>query len=299
MENKTDPGKGSQLEDRPAFNEAHIQWRSEGRQIRITTGDDPEPDDLDVHPEAEGEVDPDGRAPVTPQGEDQHIHGFSEDSRRRLREKAHSMRRDAPGLFVTLTYHETCPSTEKIKEDFDTFWKWIEREYGGDYVRSPSCIWKMEPQDRGVPHIHLVVYGVPFVPAQKISKRWHEITAETSEKHRKSGVDIETAVNRDGKLLSYLAEYFAESYQAWPGNEDGGWWAETGRWWGTRGQDSLPEAEWSSRAIPLSRANAQRLIRELLDEWGADLPDEVVPPVLTINTRGDPTDRVRSLLDRL
>jgi hypothetical protein len=294
-------------EDRRAFDDAHIRMRGDGRQLVIDTGQEPEADGLDVHPDREAEVEDeadteaptvesiigvvrpiagDGAPSLTPSGHEQIMHGFSGCARRRLRKRLHSMERGADGLFLTLTYHEADPTPEECKADLDRFWKRLDRRFPGI-----SAIWKMEPQDRGVPHFHLLVYGQSFIPAPLLSSIWHEVTAETTDEHRKSGVDVESrSVNENGKLQGYMAGYMAETYDKWPGAEPGDPWAETGRWWGCLGRESLPWAGWDEAKIHLDQHEAQAIIRQLLTEWEVDLPDRVVPPSLCICTRGDPQD---------
>ena len=271
--------------DRPALDEPGITVRPDGRQIYLTRGGRPEADRDDPPTE---EVKDDDAPEPTKRGT---ITGFSEDSRRRLRRKVHSLERTSNALFVTLTWHEELPAPERAKTALDTFWKRLRRTFPGI-----SCIWKMEPQERGFPHFHLLIYGVQYIRAGWISQLWHEVTAETSEKHRKSGVDVEW-VRDDGKLQAYLAEYFAETYQEWP--EAGGEaWRETGRWWGVRDRKNLPRAAWADWTVYLDESEAARLIAELLDEWDVDTGG-ALPPSLTINTRRDPTERIARLLDRL
>lgn len=263
--------------------------RSEGRQLVIDTGQEPEADDLDIHPEHEDEAVDRAEAtapdPPTPQGDEQVITGFSDCSRRRLRERLHAMRRDADGLFLTLTYHETDPTEQECKDHIDLFWKRLERRFSGI-----STIWKLEPQDRGVPHFHLIVYGIQFIPIPLLLKIWHEVTDETSHQHRKAGVDLERFVNEDGKLQSYMGKYMAETYDQWPGAEPGDSWYETGRWWGCKGRENLPWAEWDEAKIYLDQHEAEAMIGDLIDRWELDIPDGVIPPSLTICTRGDPED---------
>ena len=280
-----DPGQA--LEDRRAFDEAHIRIRGDGRQLVIDTGEEPEADDLDVHPQREsgGDLETDAPTP-TPQGDEQRITGFSADSRRRLRRKMYAIRRDADGVFLTLTYHQTNPTCKEAKSHLDAFWKRLTRWLDEEDVGRISCIWKMEPQRRGVPHFHLVVYGPQFIPARKVSRLWHEVTGEPDHRHRKAGVDVERAVNEDGKLTAYLGKYMAETYDEWP-NEDTTY---TGRWWGVKGRDHVPWAPWDNAKVYLDQNEAKRLIRQLLDEWGIDIPSGVIPPSLCICTRGDPHD---------
>ena len=296
-----DPGQSRQkLTDRPALDEAHIRLQSEGRSLVIDTGESPDADDLDVHPDHEEKADSSAPAmevdPPTPQGEEQKIRGFSDKSRRRLRKELHSIRRDAEGVFLTLTYQHTKPTPQKCKRQFDAFWKRLRRWLDEPGVGRISCVWKLEPQKDGTPHIHAIVYGIDFIPAQKVSRLWHQVTDEQDWRHRKSGVDVERAVNEDGKLQSYLAKYMAECYDEWPTPNGCPF---TGRWWGVRGRDHAPRASWDEAAVYLDQHEAQFLIRELLDEWDVDLPDGVIPPSLHICTRGDPADRLDELLTRI
>ena len=302
-----DPARPAQEpSNRPAFDEAGIWVRSDGRQLKISTGADPEADELDVHPEhiekADTSAPATGEHSTPPRRSEGDITGFSEDARRRLRDRLHSMRRDEPGLFVTLTYHEHLPTTEEAHADMDDFGRWVLRHFPG-----ASITWKLEPQDRGWPHFHCLITGVEYIPVQRMAAAWHRITDEDSQEHRQSGVDVEPMVNEDGKLQAYFAKYMAETYDGWPEiyghrteNIEAAYdWADhTGRWWGVIGRDNFPWANWDDAPVYLNRAEAQRLIGELLEEWGTDLPDGVIPPTLTINTRGDPTDRLDELLTR-
>jgi len=305
--NARDPGKaGPDLSNPPAFDEAGIWVRSDGRQLKISTGADPEADRLNVHPAAEnGEesAPATGEHSPTPVRQGGDIGGFSQNSRRRLRDRLHSMEREEPGLFVTLTYHEHLPTPEEAKADLDAFGKWVLRHFPG-----ASITWKLEPQKRGWPHFHCIITGVEYIPIQKMAAAWHRITEEGSYQHRDAGVDVEPMVNENGKLQAYMADYMEETYEGWPSImghrteniEAAAEWADyTGRWWGVIGRDNFPWAAYDDAPVYLNRSEAQFLIRELLDEWESDLPEGVIPPTLTVNARGDPTEMLDDLLDRL
>ncbi|MCS4123141.1 rolling circle replication-associated protein [Salinibacter ruber] len=291
-----DRGPASSFLTRPALDEAHIRMRPEGRQLVIDRGSrseevNSEDRDRSLAEAMGGET---IRDPVA----ESVISGFSEDSRRRLRGRLHALRRDASGLFLTLTYQHRDPTPDGAKQDLDTFWKRIRRRFPG-----ASAVWKMEPhtedENRGVPHFHLMVFGVQFIPVQWLSKIWHDVTGERDYAHRKSCVDLEPFVNEDGKLQSYMTEYMEETYDEWPDAEKDGPWAETGRWWGCLSRKQLPYAEWEDAPIYLNESEAIQIISELVDEWDLDLPDGVIPPSLTINTRGDPKAYLDDLMDRL
>lgn len=277
--------------------EAHIAWRPDGRQVHISTGHraklgDKEPliPDEDVG-HVFDQTEPDDQNPVKAGGKRDRITGFSEGSRRRLRKYVHAVRRDARPLFVTLTYHEHIPDPDECKRDLDVFCKRLKRAYG-----HAGIIWKMEPQRRGYPHFHLLIYGVSFIPIHWLVECWHDVTAETSAKHRVSGVDIERGVGRDGKLQVYLAKYFSKTHTHWPGlpGPDTAW-EHPGRVWGIIDKESIPWAAWADTVYILSAEHAQFLIRQLLDRWGVEGGEWNVPS-LTINTRGAPEADVEALL---
>ena len=83
--------------------------------------------------------------------------GFSDGARGRMLDLVNSVDRsqvpDGRAIFVTLTYHLTWPSPRDTKRDLDTFLHGLKR-------RHPECsgIWKLEPQSRGAPHFHLMVF---------------------------------------------------------------------------------------------------------------------------------------------
>lgn len=277
--------------DRPAFDDPCIAVRPEGRQLVIHRGGTPDSDD-DPHPlDGSGnEHSPDRNTHEHTGGIRGEITGFSDASRRRLRRKIHGMKRTDHAVFVSLTYHEGRPTPKEAKEDLDRFWKRISRKLQG-----VSAIWKMEPQERGVPHFHLFIYGTDYIDAQWVSKEWHECTDETSEDHRRMGVDVEW-VRDDGKVQSYLAKYFSKTFEGWP--DDGEEWEKPGRFWGTLSRKNLPYARWAKWRKYLHHDDATYLIAQLLEEWDVNTGG-VIPPSLTINTRGDPEERLHSLLDRL
>jgi hypothetical protein len=285
--------------DRPDEPVPCIRARGQGRQLHVSAGLGAQQESVserDSESEKDSQDEENTNRISPKRGE---IKGFSEGSQRRLRERVHAVRRDAKGVFVTLTYHEACPTPDRAKQDVETLWKWLERRYNGDQVQPISCVWKLEPQERGVPHFHLIIWGIDYIPVQKLCEKWHEITRETSDQHRKQGVDIETAVNEDGKLQSYLAKYMAEDYDQWPGVRPGEPWAKPGRWWGFMARDHVPVAEWEDARVHITASQAFDLIDELLDEWDVDIPEGVTPPSLLVNCHGDPGERLLDLIDRI
>lgn len=262
-----------------AFDDAAIYVRRNGRQLAISTGE------VDTGDRGENEsLDPakGGEDPEATEGTRQRITGFTDRSRRNLRDTIHALRRDAGSLFLTLTYHETDPHPREAKSHLDRFCKRMRRRWP-----EASIVWKMEPQERGTVHFHLLVYGVPFLPAQKVSRVWHSCTDEDSRQHKVAGVDVESTVHeKDGKLASYLAKYMGKTFSA-----D---WDDPGRFWGVRNRKALPVADWE-KVCTIDRDEAEQIIYDLLRRWGVDLPEHTRIPSLTVNTRGDPAEYISTL----
>ncbi len=70
-------------------------------------------------------------------------------------------------LFITLTYPCRWPAEpETWKRHLDLFGQWIRYHH-----KTASIIWKLEPQERGTPHYHLMVFGISFLPAKLVARR--------------------------------------------------------------------------------------------------------------------------------
>jgi hypothetical protein len=136
-----------------------------------------------------------------------------------------------------------------------------------------------------------MLFETRYLSAEKASEWWHEITDETSEQHRKSGVDVEL-VEEVEQAAAYCSKYLAKE-----DSEEAGW-DEPGRFWGVFRRLALPVARWS-RNVRLSDEEAAYLIDGLLNEWDVDLPEHASVPRLIVNTFSDPSERMDRLLGRL
>lgn len=285
----------------PQVGEAHLRIREDGRQLVIDRGFSP----TDLEPKEQEEEDDACSSSGADSDEEEstakrgRITTFSEASRRRLRGFVHSLRRDAESTFLTLTWHRHCPDPEEAKRALDNFLKRMRRRFP-----DASAVWKLEPQKRGFPHYHLLVYGLPFIPYEKLTAIWHECTQEVSDQHRESGVDVERSVhNDDGKLQSYLAKYMSKEMDGWPTEKLHGdtakAWEHPGRFWGVFNRDALPRATWADWAAWVPAGDATWLIETLLREWGVDIPEGVIPPRMVVNVRGDPVKDMEGFLARM
>jgi hypothetical protein len=97
-------------------------------------------------------------ASVAPRGE---VQQFSRKSRHRLLTFVNSIDRRVVAAervwFVTLTYPRRWPGNWQVwKDQLDAFVKRLQRRWG-----RLGVVWKLEPQKRGAPHFHLLVYVSP------------------------------------------------------------------------------------------------------------------------------------------
>jgi len=101
------------------------------------------------------------------------IYTFSKDSRRRLlhlfgRLKTHRTRT----VFLTLTFNHQ-QDAKSAKNTLRAFNERIRRRF----PRS-SHIWRMERQERGDIHFHLILFNFPYVPQKDLQRWWTQTTGE-------------------------------------------------------------------------------------------------------------------------
>ncbi len=175
---------------------------------------------------------------------------FTAAARRRLRLTLASVRRDAPVLFVTLTYPaSTAPDAERVKVDLDTFAKRLRRRWAG-----ASFVWVLEHHKSGVPHLHLLCFGVEYRALRAwLPMAWFEVCQTDVPAHLQAGTRVERPRCGVG-LSAYLAKY-ASKGRAAPGVDASAW----GRWWGVVGRASVPWAR--PEVFEVSRPTAVRLVR--------------------------------------
>jgi hypothetical protein len=140
---------------------------------------------------------------------------------------------------VTLTYPAAFPTAQASKKDLDAWLKRLERQYGRLWV-----IWKLEPQQRGAPHYHLLVYLGGTFKAEDLctwaAHAWHDLAGGGDSNHLKWHLghlgnrpcvervrDWKTVANYAGKYLGKVST----------GDEE---WQHPGRFWGERRGDLAP-----------------------------------------------------------
>jgi len=171
------------------------------------------------------------------------ISRFSSASRVRLFDLFHRLEIPNKPIFVTLTYGEGFPYVARAKLHLRAFMERIRRKYKRKKV---SGIWRLEFQERGAPHFHIIFFNLPFIPKRVLQAMWGEIIGQDRPFTR-----IEAIHSHKG-LMAYVSKYIAKL----PDGENSGFNSVTylhayiemfddltGRHWGVFERASLPLAE--------------------------------------------------------
>ncbi len=162
------------------------------------------------------------------------IKGHSKRSRSRQMQHLASIDRAALPclpLFVTLTYPEHWPADpQQWKRDHRTLWKRIERKYP-----DAAAHWRMEFQQRGAPHFHDLIFGVPFISKKWLARQWYEVVGSGDPKHLRRGTRIEKTKTW-GHVVSYMSKYLAKVAVCNSAHVS----AEVGRHWGVFNAAGIP-----------------------------------------------------------
>jgi hypothetical protein len=189
---------------------------------------------------------------------------FSRASRKRLLDSiARLDPQPLPGsrtraVFLTLTT-QAVHTPVKLKQYLDTWWKRVARRHP-----RASATWRMEPQKRGAPHLHLMVYNLPYWDKRDVQRTWGEVVGEDRPFTRIEAVRTLTGV------MAYCAKYMAKPTDVIDANadvsedgQDGGQLSGssgldsltylTGRCWGHLGRSRLPWAPVHLVTLSLER----------------------------------------------
>jgi len=164
------------------------------------------------------------------------IRVFSRASRRRLmRFMARLKTRKIRASFITLTFSKVV-TNERAKLVFKRFIMRLRRRFG-----AASAVWRMEFQERGAIHFHLLAFNVPFWKQSELQQTWEACTEEAM-----SIVDIRL-VHGAKSIMSYVSKYIAKADERSEitSLEDGSYQhgsagGLSGRFWGWINKDALP-----------------------------------------------------------
>jgi hypothetical protein len=137
-------------------------------------------------------------------------------------------------LMATLTYGDDWPTSPvKWKRDLQALVKRILRRYP-----SAAIIWRMEPQKRGAPHFHLLIFNLRFLPFGQVAQWWADITNGNPA----SCSRVERVRSWRG-VMSYASKYLAKldgDNRQFLSGPNGKALSEVGRLWGVINAEALP-----------------------------------------------------------
>jgi hypothetical protein len=182
------------------------------------------------------------------------VAGFSQKSRMRLMRTLASVKRENLPFFVTLTFPADYPTIERAKRDLDTFLKRLARKFP-----EVAGVWKLEPQKRGAPHFHLLIWGVEEGDLKKfVPFAWYEIVGSGDPNHLLWHLG---ALGNGNKLCVQRIEkqrgvfWYASKYMSKEVGAQYAW----GRWWGVFHRGKLPLGELVN--VEVSEKKAVEFIR--------------------------------------
>ncbi len=159
------------------------------------------------------------------------IKEFSNGSRARLTRLLASVDRTAVRrlpLFVTLTYPAVFPTDSAVyKRHLDTFLKGLKRRYP-----HAAAVWRLEFQERGAPHYHLLLFNIPFLPHQEVALLWYRCVGSGLEEHLRAGTEVRRVRSWRGVM------WYASKYLSKPGTRN--YDDLPGRFWGVFNRADLP-----------------------------------------------------------
>lgn len=187
------------------------------------------------------------------------VKGFSRGSRRRLMTRIAGVKRDAfLPCFVTLTYPNIFPEPKQSKKHLKAFIMRLKRAFP-----AAGIIWKLEPQQRGAPHYHLLVWGSTEKNLRAwVPEAWHEIAGGGDPLHLlwhegklgKGNRHCTQKVNSFKGVWAYASKYLGKTFEV------AGWDSKAvGRFWAVVNPDNIPFGELQSE--PITRAEAVQGIR--------------------------------------
>jgi hypothetical protein len=167
------------------------------------------------------------------------VSGFSRQSRYRLMQTIGRVQRQAElPNFVTLTYPKNFPTVEQAKYDLKKFLERLKYNFPG-----AGYIWKLEPQERGAPHYHMLVWGCETkVLFDWVCENWFDIAGQGDinallflKGLLKDSKPCVSKVRSWRGVWRYASKYLGKTFEV---AQWGSKW--TGRFWGVGKRENIP-----------------------------------------------------------
>lgn len=177
-----------------------------------------------------------------------------------------NIRRNTKLVMITVTYGENFPDEMQAKEHLWALTTWLKR-------KNPraAILWRLEPQERGAPHFHLLAFGLKFIPHDRLAEKWRDIIGiESAANYYHAGCEFikdvqsekpegiindfpQTNIERikgKRKAMNYVAKYCAKLAPSADERSESPCFNDvayldtpeisTGRFWGVIGRKYLP-----------------------------------------------------------
>lgn len=205
------------------------------------------------------------------------ITDFSPASRGRLFDLFNQFEVKHAATFITLTYASRAETAHQAKGHLRALFKRLGRLYPD---KNLSGIWRMEFQQRGAIHFHIIFFECPYIPKEKLQTIWGDITGDKLPFTR-----IERIFSHK-KIINYVAKYvgkvngepnpsgfnsltYLSAYQKYHG-------PNIGRLWGYLNKSELPFAELHEIELPLYYAKFMKF-RNMAAAYYPPLIDNISP----------------------
>jgi len=159
------------------------------------------------------------------------VNGFSRQSRKRLLQLFGQIDTDcieSRCSFITLTYPATYPpDPETWHRHLNVFLTWLCRRWP-----QAGVIWRLELQERGAPHFHLLAVNAPYIPREEVTEEWRTIAHEGDQYLGEYATKI-MGLKAWKQAAAYVSKYVSK-VQDCPGCP------RMGRCWGVRQPENIP-----------------------------------------------------------
>jgi hypothetical protein len=172
-------------------------------------------------------------------------------------------------VFITLTYGQRFPSAQEAKKHLKNLLQRIRRKFP-----RASGFWRLEFQQRGAPHFHLMLFDLPYIPVASIARAWAAIIGDeycntASGQIKPPSVQIKLLRGKK-QAMYYCSKYMAKVAPAGDGsNFNDVPYLHTGRFWAAFNRRLLPYAPlkrldfYRTQALHMLKFWAKREYRKL------------------------------------